>query len=255
MNCEPLNSYSHALEGLKEAGHSKSSVELIDRNARRLLKLVNQLLDFQKMENPGEHLVCRPLDLVAFLRSISGYFADASSHRGLIYSCGIMNMSLDLYRDELFVVADSEALEKIVFNLLTNAFKYTEPGGSIVLVVRMDGDDVRVMVEDTGCGIAPEDLGKVFEPFSQLDASQEVGFDGSGIGLSLVKKLADGMGCDYGVDSTLGKGSSFWFTLPRTTEAPSDIPLTTTGSHWEFDPARSQLAAFSDLTESPRGNE
>ena len=237
----PLTLILAPLEGLKAAGQSESSVELIDRNARRLLKLVNQLLDFQKMATPGEHLVCRPLDLVAFLRSISGYFADASSHRGVIYSCGVMNVSLDLYSDKLFVVADSEALEKIVFNLLSNAFKYTNPGGSIVLVVSMDGDDVRITVEDTGCGIAPEDVDKLFEPFSQLDASQEIGFDGSGIGLSLVKELAEGMGSSYGVESTLGKGSAFWFTLPRTTEEPIEPPHALSGTYWEFDPAYSKL--------------
>ena len=249
----PLTLILAPLEGLKAAGQSLSSIELIDRNARRLLKLVNQLLDFQKMSSPGSHLICEPLDLVAFLRSISEYFAAASGHRGVYYSCGVMNKSLDVYDEKLFVMADAEALEKIIFNLLSNAFKYTDPGGSIVLVVSRDGDDVRLTVEDTGCGIAADDLATVFEPFSQLDASQEIGFDGSGIGLSLVKELAEGMGSTYGVESTLGKGSAFWFTLPHTHQEPREPPRSLTGSYWEFEPERSVLEPVSRLEKEAPG--
>ena len=116
--------------------------------------------------------------------------------------------------ESLAVRADGEKLQQVLLNLLTNAIKFTEPGGRIELSCVRAGDDVRVSVADTGRGIAPDQLGRVFEPFVQVDARLTRTQEGVGLGLAISRDLARGMGGDLTAASTLGVGSTFMLSLP-----------------------------------------
>jgi len=98
---------------------------------------------------------------------------------------------------------------------LSNAIKFTTDGGRITLSAQLAGDRVRVAVSDSGIGIAPEDQEKLFREFVQLDGSPSRRYEGTGLGLALSKRLVELQGGAIGVDSQLGKGSTFWFTVPR----------------------------------------
>ena len=114
----------------------------------------------------------------------------------------------------LVVRADSEKLQQIVLNLLTNSIKFTEPGGLIELACASAGEDVHVIVSDTGRGIAADQLGRVFEPFVQIDARLTRTQEGVGLGLAISRDLARGMGGDLTAESTPGQGSTFTLALP-----------------------------------------
>ncbi|MEO7999452.1 MAG: ATP-binding protein [Gemmatimonadaceae bacterium] len=105
-------------------------------------------------------------------------------------------------------------MEQIVVNLLSNSIKFTEPGGNVTARCECDADNVRISVEDSGVGIAAEDLKRVFEPFVQLDAKSSRGKGGTGLGLAISQTLARGMGGDLTVESTPNVGSVFTLRLP-----------------------------------------
>jgi signal transduction histidine kinase len=119
----------------------------------------------------------------------------------------------------LLARVDQDKLQQIVLNLLSNAVKFTEPGGRIELRGYADHDDdgtvVRVEVADTGIGIAPEELDRVFEPFIQVDAKLTRTREGTGLGLAISRDLARGMNGELTVESRLGVGSTFVLTVPR----------------------------------------
>jgi signal transduction histidine kinase len=121
-------------------------------------------------------------------------------------------------RGDLNVLADSEKLQQILLNLLSNAVKFTEPSGTITLRATTDGGTPHAMVcievTDTGIGIAPEQLARVFEPFVQVDAKLTRTREGTGLGLAISRDLARGMGGELTVKSMLGQGSTFTLILP-----------------------------------------
>jgi signal transduction histidine kinase len=121
----------------------------------------------------------------------------------------------------LQVHADRGRVRQVLLNLLSNAIKFTPDGGRITVVAgpANDGADARIAVTDTGIGIAPEDQAKLFQEFSQLDASASRKYEGTGLGLALSRKLVELQGGAIGVESEFGKGSTFWFTLPQTERA------------------------------------
>jgi signal transduction histidine kinase len=113
------------------------------------------------------------------------------------------------------IVADDQRVGRVVANLVANAIKFTPPGGCITLAAWAEGDGVRIEVRDDGPGIAPEDVPRLFRPFSQLDMSATRRAGGLGIGLTLCKALVEAHGGHIGVASQLGQGSAFWFWLPE----------------------------------------
>ena len=115
----------------------------------------------------------------------------------------------------LTVRADSEKLQQIVLNLLTNSIKFTEPGGRVTVRCDVADDHATVTVHDTGRGIAADQLERVFEPFVQVDARLTRTKEGVGLGLAISRDLARGMGGDLTAESKVGVGSSFRLTLPR----------------------------------------
>jgi signal transduction histidine kinase len=151
-----------------------------------------------------------PLELDAVLRdAATSVRAQVEAHRH--------TLALEPFPAEPLVVrADRGRLRQVLLNLLSNAIKFTADGGRIAVGARVeDATRVRVAVSDSGIGIAPEDQAKLFREFVQLDASNSRRYEGTGLGLALSKRLVELHGGAMGVESELGKGSTFWFTLPR----------------------------------------
>ena len=192
---------------------SRSLVDVASINAHRLLKLINQLLDFAKFEaGHAELRVGRvnPGELISELVSAAQPLAE---QRGLSLTA-VLDPQMPV------IAADAEKLDAVITNLLSNALKFTPSGGSVRIVAQRQagiagGDEfIRVSVDDTGIGIAPENYSRLFQRFSQIDGSTSRQFAGTGIGLALAKEVVELHGGDIHVESTPGRGSCFWFTLP-----------------------------------------
>jgi signal transduction histidine kinase len=183
------------------------SLAPIHRNALRLLKLVNNLLDFARVEAGRARASHRATNL-------AGLTADlASGFRSAIEGAGI-TLEIDCEPSAAPTFVDVDMWEKIVLNLLSNAFKFTF-SGTIAVTLRQRGDDVVLAVKDTGVGIAPEDLPRLFDRFHRVQGVRSRTHEGSGIGLALVAELARLHGGGVDVQSRVGEGSTFTVTIPR----------------------------------------
>jgi len=188
-------------------------LETIARNGRHLLDLINELLDLSKIAAGRMELRLEPLSLDALFSEVVDTVRaqlEARKHK----------LALEPPRETVVVMADRGRLRQVLLNLLSNAIKFTTDGGRITLSVRVDGDRVRVAVSDSGIGIAPADQQKLFQEFVQLDGSPSRRYEGTGLGLALSKRLVELHGGAIGVESQLGKGSTFWFTVPRSETMP-----------------------------------
>lgn len=177
------------------------------RNALRLLKLVNNLLDFSRVEAGRLQGSYQKTDIASLTTDL------ASSFRSIIEKSG---MSLEVNSTPVTgsVYLDRQMWEKIVLNLLSNAYKYTLQGGVKVILNDL-GDRVQLKVSDTGIGIRAEDLPNMFERFHRIENAGGRTHEGSGIGLSLVKELVELHGGKIDLESKLGQGSTFTVTLPK----------------------------------------
>lgn len=199
-------------------------VEAAHRNAQRLLRLVNTLLDFSRIEAGRMQAVFEPTDLVAFTTDLT------SSFRSVIEKA---NMQLVVQADPLTgpVAVDRTMWEKIVLNLLSNAFKFTLEG-TITVGLAQEADEAVLTVRDTGIGIPAADLPKVFDRFHRVAAPADRptgrSFEGTGIGLALVKELVELHGGSIHVSSEPARGSVFTVRLPMQPLRISPVPITTT---------------------------
>jgi PAS domain S-box-containing protein len=186
----------------------RDALARIQRSQRMLLGLINQVLNYARIESGSVRYDLRSIPLDEILRSAEGLIMPQLRAKGLQFeSAG--------WPSEVYVRADEEKLQQIMLNLLTNAVKFTERGGVIRLEVELDGGLVRVRVSDSGIGIANEKLETIFEPFVQLDANYTRTRDGVGLGLAISRDLARGMAGELSVSSVEGSGSTFTLTLPR----------------------------------------
>jgi signal transduction histidine kinase/ligand-binding sensor domain-containing protein/CheY-like chemotaxis protein/AraC-like DNA-binding protein len=201
----PLEGIVDKLRGVD--GSVTRALDMALRNARRLMRLVNQILDVAKLEAGQMRLQRRPLDLAAFVRGIAEAFALAASGKGIV-----LDVEAPASLDGAF---DSDAIEKIVTNLLSNAVKFTPGGGRVTLSLLASGTDVTLRVADTGPGIPAAHLPRVFERFYQVDESLTRSEAGTGIGLALVQELVTLHGGTITVSSgDLAPGAVFTVTLP-----------------------------------------
>ncbi|HKJ42118.1 MAG TPA: two-component regulator propeller domain-containing protein [Sunxiuqinia sp.] len=186
-----------------------NNLNIVKRNSHRLLELVEQLLDFRKIQKGYFPLKYSKSDLVGFLKDICSTFVPLSKRKQIEFS---VNCNLTKYD----AVMDFKSIEKIVFNLLSNAFKYTPEGGTISLNAWIDpnSQQVKIEVEDTGEGIKEVDLPQIFTRFSFVDHSKYENESSSGIGLSLTKELVELHHGEIKVESTYGEGSKFTVLLP-----------------------------------------
>ncbi len=186
-------------------------VSVIKRNARRLLNLVNQLLDFRKMEEQELRLNLSSGDLVAFVRDASNSFQDISERKKIRFE-------FQTEVESLRARFDADKVERIVFNLLSNAFKFTGACGlisvNLSLIHRADLNSIQIIVADSGVGIPESDQLRIFEKFFQHDTPETILNQGTGIGLSIVKEFTELHGGNVTVMSEPGKGTSFTVVLP-----------------------------------------
>ena len=189
-------------------------LETIARNGRHLLELINELLDLSKIAAGRMELRLEALEVSALLREAADTVrAQLEARRH--------SLVIEPLPDHLMVTADRGRLRQVLLNLLSNAIKFSTDGGRVTLSARLeDSGAVRVAVTDTGIGIAPADQSRLFQEFVQLDASASRRYEGTGLGLALSKRLVELHGGTIGVDSELGTGSTFWFTLRRAESRP-----------------------------------
>ena len=184
----------------------KNYLEVIHRHAQRLSSLVEDLLELSTIESRTLRLEIAPVD-------VSGTADNLIVDSRLRLEERRIDASL---KDDgrPLALADARALDQVLGNLLDNALKYTEPGGSIEIAVQERLGRVRVSVADTGIGIPAEDTARIFERFYRVDRARSRALGGTGLGLSIVKHLVQAMGGEIFVRSELGRGSTFVFTLP-----------------------------------------
>lgn len=181
-------------------------VDGLNRQAIRLSDLIDDLLDLARLESGKLRLTPATLSLPTVLAPLVEAHRQAAEAKELTLRAE--------FDDELQVFADPKALEMIAGNLLDNAIKYTPPRGTVRIHATREGPIVRVSVEDSGPGIAPHHLPRIFERFYRVDAGRARDVGGTGLGLSIAKHLAQQSGGDLGVDSRPGQGSTFFVRLP-----------------------------------------
>lgn len=189
---------------------TQKTYEVIQRNAQRLLKLVNQLLEFRRIETGALELNLKRYDIIRFIDEIQNLFNIIASERQVDYT---FHSSIK----ELNIAFDPDKIEKIIFNLLSNAFKYTDSRGRISFFLDATEDQkyVQLVVEDNGCGISGEQLDLIFERFHENNQnSSPWNMESSGIGLSFIKKLVEFHKGKIYVESEPNEGSRFTVLIP-----------------------------------------
>jgi CheY-like chemotaxis protein len=178
-------------------------------SSKHLLQLINDVLDLAKVESGKMEFRLESVDLTKLAREVCDIV------RGLAAS-GRLQVETCVDPEVVTVVVDPARVKQMLYNYVSNAIKFTPAGGRIAIRILPDGPDMfRIDVEDTGVGIAADDLGKLFVEFQQLDASAAKTYQGTGLGLALTKKLAEAHGGRVAVRSTPGEGSTFSVILPR----------------------------------------
>ncbi|HEY1216235.1 MAG TPA: ATP-binding protein, partial [Bryobacteraceae bacterium] len=186
---------------------TRESVDLVHRNGLRLLRLVNTLLDFSRIEANRVEALYQPTDLAEFTRDLASAFRSTIEKAGLTLKVECSKLS-----DAVYV--DAEMWEKIVFNLVSNAFKFTFQG-TIEVALRERADHVELSVSDTGTGIPAHELPPLFKRFHRVQGAQGRAYEGTGIGLALVEDLVKLHGGTVQAESEPGFGTTFRITIPK----------------------------------------
>lgn len=187
-------------------------LETVSRHTERLSSLIEDLLELSRLESPRTALDLRPIELGAAVNRALQLLEGEAARKGLVVTSNADSL-------DCRVVADARSLEQVLVNLLDNAIKWTAPGGRVTVNGHPGGTLVRVLVTDTGTGIPPADLPRVFERFFRVDRARTRDQGGTGLGLAIVKRLVQLQGGETGVESAMGRGSTFWFTLPAAPES------------------------------------
>ena len=211
---------------LRESPYA-SDLGLIQKNANRLLRVINQILDFRKVEGKQEKLAVREIDLVPFVGEIKSYFDSMASVRAIAYT-----FTSSIKQCTLWI--DPDLLEKVFVNLLSNAFKFTPEGGSVRIELTEEEDRGFIQVIDTGSGIQPGNLPHLFDRFYTEDRSM-----GTGIGLHLVKEYIHMHGGEIRVESEPGQRTTFTVCLRKGKAHFEDSDLMETSvSHQAYEASR-----------------
>ena len=191
-------------------------LKVVYRNQLRLLKLINNLLDFAKIDAGKMTGSFQETEVSQALKFYVGTLESAADSRNIA-------LTLDLPPGETKLFLDRDKFEKIVMNLLSNAFKFTPDGGRITIKLRIESDRAILDIADSGVGIPAEGIPKLFTRFMQVDSSAKRRYEGTGIGLAMVKEYVNLHGGDVGVDSEFGKGTTFHVIIPTgSSHLPAD---------------------------------
>jgi PAS domain S-box-containing protein len=221
----PLNSVIGFSGVLKKEFYGKLNekqseyVRYIEDSGKHLLGLINDILDLSKVEAGKMKLDAAPVALKDVIQASVTMLRERALKSDI-------RLSVEIGPGvEEAIEADERKVKQILFNLLSNAVKFTPEGGSVTLTASKEDDAVRICVADTGIGIKPEDMAKLFSEFTQLESTYTKKYEGTGLGLALTKKLVELHGGRIWVESEEGKGSRFFFTLPCRPELFSeDVP-------------------------------
>lgn len=200
-----------------------SYVEAVQSSTQHALALIDDILDLSRLEAGHFELREEPVKLRHLIEDGCELLAMRAHDKGLALAHVI---SPDIPK---CVMADPARLRQVLFNLVGNAVKFTETGG-VLIAAKCHGDHIRISVKDSGPGIEVADQSRVFERFERGSATGRHEVAGTGLGLAMVKGLARAMGGDVGLDSTPGKGSTFWFTFPLTVADPETLDADLAGS-------------------------
>ncbi|MGY1708998.1 SpoIIE family protein phosphatase [Geodermatophilus sp. SYSU D00758] len=241
---------------------AREELDVVERNAARLGKLVNTLLDFSRIQAGRVEARYEPVDLAATTAELASVFRSAVARAGLSYEVDCPPLGVPVH-------VDRDMWEKVVLNLLSNALKHTFEGG-IAVRLRRDGDAVRLTVRDTGTGVPAGELPRLFERFHRVADARGRSGEGSGIGLAMVRELVGLHGGSITAESALGAGSTFTVTLPlgsghlppdRVADAapggpavsPAAVPFVTEALRWLPGAAEEGPAAEPAPGEAPGG--
>ena len=193
-------------KGVDDEG-TRKALHVVDRNSNRLLRLINQMLDIRKLDTGNMRLCLQMTDLGLFVKAITANFDNIAAEQDI-------KLKFVAPDEPIMIWTDNDKLDKIVFNLLSNAFRFTPSGKSITVSVGSDGKTARITVSDEGTGISPERLGTIFNRFSSTLNNGALQQGGTGIGLSLTKELVELHHGTISVESRLRHGSTFTVSLP-----------------------------------------
>ena len=214
----PLTLIADPVEMLLEdtgiKGKSRELLKMVQRNALALQQLVSNILDFRKIQNGKMELKLYRFDIVKTLTMWVGDFQLTAERKQIR-----LHLDVDDLKGSHEMIADQEQISRIVFNLLSNALKYTPAGGEIFVSLKDEGANLRLDVKDTGKGISQDEADKIFERFFQAKGAAS----GTGIGLALVKSFVELHHGEARVESELGKGSDFIVVIPREQEGDSQV--------------------------------
>lgn len=205
---------------------AKELIDIANNNSERLIRLINDILDIEKIESGKMRFAMGPVQLPGLLnealREVQGYAAR-------------FNVSLRIEGEipDVTVRADRDRILQVLANLLSNAAKFSPPGAEVLASAKARAASVRVLVTDHGSGIPPEFHDKIFGKFLQADASDSREKGGTGLGLSIAKAIVEKHGGEIGFHTVQGEGTTFYFDLPlmfSATQAPGDGAQTASGS-------------------------
>jgi len=208
----PLSSIKAAMELIRDgscgiiSGDATKLIDISINNSQRLLRLIDNILDLKKMESGHIKLALTsiiPDELVGEVLASLSQLADSADVRLEKGDCS-----------RIPVIADLDLIKQVLINLVGNAIKFSPPASAVKVRVQNQQDIAKFFIDDEGAGIDPEDMSKLFTKFTQLDSSDTRLQSGSGLGLAISKNIIELHNGAIGVDSTVGTGSSFWFTLP-----------------------------------------
>jgi two-component system phosphate regulon sensor histidine kinase PhoR len=211
----PVTAVRSAAETLRESALADPDpavparfVDIIVRNAERLQSLIEDLLELSRLESKEFRLRKERVELSVVASIIMGLFRERADKKGV-------KLKVELPGDLPALTTDQRALEQVVSNLVDNAVKYCPAGSSVTVSAEKTNGAVKVVVRDTGPGIDPKHVPRLFERFYRVDAGRSREIGGTGLGLSIVKHLVEAMGGQVTVDSAVGHGSVFSVTLPQ----------------------------------------
>ena len=187
------------------------------------MSLIDELLEASRFESGRVRLIKVDFDLRELAWQTEKTTDVLAGQRGV-------QVVISVPSSPLYVSADRERISRVVLNLLSNALKFTDRGGEAGLRLEADGPQAKVTVWDTGVGIAPEHLPRIFDRFWQADGSSKRRYGGTGLGLSIVKSILDAHGCEIVVTSEPEKGTTFVFRLPMAL-AHEAMPVASGGAH------------------------
>jgi PAS domain S-box-containing protein len=187
----------------------KKHILSVKNNCYRLLRMVNNLIDSTKIDAGYLELNMQNCNIISIVENITQYVSEYVSQKNI-------KLIFDTDTEEKIMACDPDKIERIMLNLLSNAIKFTKPGGSISVNIHDEKESIIISIKDSGVGIPEEKIPAIFERFVQVDKSLTRSFEGSGIGLSIVKSLVEMHKGSITVESELGKGTEFIISLPVT---------------------------------------